>query len=396
MSSLLPFYWRNQTHVAFGVNSIATIRKYVPKGASVLCLFDGDYVDKNGVKQDLENVLDSVGAKFRWRGGIEENPDVSTCTKIAEEIRADPVDFIIPVGGGSVMDASKFISSIVNLPKGIDPWETMRNRKLVKDPIPMIAVCTLAATGSEWDPHFVISNRATGEKISSADYSVCFRLSVLDPRYTLTVPERYTANGLFDSFTHVCEQYVTGHFNPVQDRMSEAILGAIVEVAPKLMKNLNNLNYRATAMQTSALALNDLIGLGTVSCWGTHGIGLSLTAKYGMDHGQTLVTILPWLWRRFYDVKKFKLAQMAERVWGHKGSASIDELAQYSITKTEEYAKMLKFGLKIRDYVKHEKDMAAAVKDLTERTWKQQGCKPFGEKHMITKEDVEEIFSFAF
>ncbi|OHS99825.1 Alcohol dehydrogenase YqhD [Tritrichomonas foetus] len=394
MSSLLSYHWQNSTHIAFGVGAISQLKKYIPREARVLCLYNGDHIEKSGVKSDLEKVLTDCEARYRWRGGIENNPDFSSCLEISEELRKTPADILVAVGGGSVMDATKYISGIVNLPNSIDPWSVMSKPSLIGRPIPIMSVCTLAATGSEWDPHFVISRRSTGEKISQAHNCLRFKVSVLDPRYTLSVPFHYTANGVYDTFTHVCEQYITGFFNPLQDRLSEAILSTIVEVAPKLMKDLSNLNFRATMMQCSALALNDLIGLGTGQCWGTHNIGLALTAKYNMDHAETLACIQPWLWRRFFDVKKFKLAQMAERVWGRK-SGSVDELANYSILKTEEFTSMLKLSRRIGGYVK-EKDQEVAAKNIADKVWEMVGRRPFGEHKMIKKEDVEVIVSAAF
>ena len=396
MSSLTPFHWVNGTNIAFGVGAIEAIKKYIPKNSKVLCLHSGSSIYKNGSKTDLDRVLTELNASFRWRGGIEPNPDYSTCCKIIDEIRKDKVDFIIPVGGGSVMDASKFIASCVNLSPSIDPWDTLKNPSLIHDPIPCISVCTLAATGSEWNERYVISRRATKEKKPGNCQQLYFKLSVLDPRYTLTVPEHFTANGLYDSFCHVMEQYITGHFAPMQDRLSEGVASTIINVAPKLMKNLKNLNYRGTAMQTSAFALNTMLSQGTITDWGTHRIGMSLTARYGMDHAETLVCVEPWLWRHFFDVKKHKLAQMAVRVWGYDGSGSIDDLANYSISKTEEYARSLGFGLKISDYAKNEKNPQAAVDWMTESTWDLMGHKGFGESGMIKKEDVREILSAAF
>lgn len=395
MSSLVPFRWVNGTHLSFGEGAIAAVKEYVQKGAKVMCLFDGDHIYKNGVKNDVDRVMDEIGAAHTWRGGIEPNPDYSTCCKIIDEIRSNPVDILMPIGGGSVMDAAKFISGAVYLPTNTDPWAAFRNSQLASKYVPMISVCTLAATGSEWNERFVISRRATGEKCAGANPKNFFKLSVLDPRYTLTVNEHQTCNGLYDSFCHVMEQYITGHFAPLQDRLSEGVAAAIVENAPKLLANPQDLNARACAMQTSSWALNTLLQTGTAACWGTHRSAMVLTAKYNMDHAETLVTLQTSLWRRFYDVKKFKLAQMAERVWGYHGG-SLDEKAQFSITKAEEYAKNLKFGLKISDYAKNERNPQAAVEDMVEHTWKMMGQKGFGENGMVKKEDLKVIYSEAW
>lgn len=190
------------------------------------------------------------------------------------------------------------------------------------------------------------------------------------------------------------EQYITGHFAPLQDRMSEAVASTILENAPKLLSDLHNLNYRANAMQCSAWALNTSLQTGSSSCWGTHRAALQLTAKYGMDHGETLVCILPNLWRYFFDTKKFKLAQMSNRVFG-KATGSVEEDAKYAIRKTEEYAQMLEFKLHVRDYAK-ERACEKDIIEMTEKTWSMMGRKPFGEAGMIKKEDLKRIYQNSF
>lgn len=396
MSSLMPYQWLNGTHISFGAGAVEAIKKYIPEHARVCVLADKyDHIYRSGVKEDVDKVLNDIHAHHEWVTTLEANPDYSTCLDVIKKLRKDPVDFILPVGGGSVMDAAKFISGCVKLPESVDPWETLKKPSLVGECIPLISVCTLAATGSEWNEKFVISRREIGAKVASANPRNFFKLSCLDPKYTLTVPLNQTYNGLFDSFCHVMEQYITGHFAPLQDRLSESVASTIIELAPKLISDPQNLNHRATAMQTSALALNNLLQTGTTSCWGTHRSSMVLTAKYGLDHGQSLVPLLPSLWRQFFDVKKFKLAQMADRVWGYKGNGGVDEKANFSIAKTEEWAKMLKFGLKISDYAE-EKNPQAAIEQMVEHTWNMMGKKPYGEARMITKEDLKQIYIKSF
>lgn len=192
------------------------------------------------------------------------------------------------------------------------------------------------------------------------------------------------------------EEYVTNHFAPMQDRMSEGVAKTILELAPKLLENPKNLDFRATAMQTSAMALNTLLQTGTSSCWGTHRSSMILTAKYNMDHAASLVTILPVLWRQYFDVKKYKLAQMADRVWGFKGYGTVDDKANFSIKKTEEYAKLLKFPLHISGYV-NERNQNAAVREMADYTWNMMGQKPFGENGLIKgKDELRELYEKAF
>ena len=394
MSSLIPFHWTNTTNIAYGVNAIEKFKQYIPSGARVAIVNDGVTPQLCGAKQDLEKLLKELNTSFRWLGGIEANPDFESCMKIIKNIRQDPVDFLIAVGGGSVMDATKFISTAINLDPSIDPYTTMRNPTLVKSIIPMLSICTLSATGSEWNNGFVISRRATHEKLPMSNPLTYFKCSVLDPRYTLTVPANQTANGLYDSFCHVMEQYITNTFSPFPDRLSESVTKCILQNGPALMKDLKNLDLRGSMMINSAWALNRTLGLGTKQCWGTHHLGHELTAYYGMDHGKTLAVIMPNLWRHFFDVKKFKLAQMARRIFG-KGGSFIDEDANYAIQKTEEWTQEIGMKLKISDYVK-EPNVKKAVKELTDGVWNLENGKSFGEDGMITKKDAEAIYAASF
>ncbi|KAH0790069.1 iron-containing alcohol dehydrogenase [Histomonas meleagridis] len=381
MSSLVPYHWMNDTHIAFGVGAIETVKEYVKKGTKILCIADNQkHIYKSGAKSDVDRVLSEIGAKYTWSEKIEANPDYSTICELISDIRKNPVDLLLTVGGGSAMDATKFISSAVNLPSSVEPWSILRHPELIGKTIPMISVCTLAATGSEWNERFVISRRSTGEKVAGANPHNFFK----------------TCNGLFDSYCHVMEEYITGHFAPMQDRMSEGVAKTIIELAPKLLEHPSDLNFRATAMQTSSMALNTLLQTGTISCWGTHRSSMILTAKYGMDHGQSLVPILANVWKRFFDVKKFKLAQMADRVWEYKGYGTVDDKAKYSIDKMQEFARMLKLKLTISEYT-HEAHPEQAVKDMVEYTWDMMGRKPFGERGIIkSKEDLEVIYSNSF
>ena len=190
------------------------------------------------------------------------------------------------------------------------------------------------------------------------------------------------------------EQYITNHFAPLQDRLSESVASTILQVAPRLLKDPTNLEYRATAMQTAAWALNTSLQTGSSSCWGTHRSALQLTAYYNMDHGETLVVLLPNLWRHFFDVKKFKLAQMSNRIW-NKATGSIDEDAKYAIAKTEEYAQLLNFGLRVRDY-REEKNPQNAINEMTEKTWEMMGKKPFGEAGIIKKDDLKALYEASY
>ena len=178
MSELVPYHWVNGTHIAFGVGAAEKLKEYIPHGSRVMLLHGGKSIYQNGAKKDLDKIMNDIGAIARWRGGIEPNPDYSTCMNIIQELRKDQVDYLIPVGGGSIMDAAKFISTSVYLPNSVDPWDTLRNPKLIGKTVPTMAVCTLSATGSEWNERYVISRRSTGEKVPGATPKCYFKVCI--------------------------------------------------------------------------------------------------------------------------------------------------------------------------------------------------------------------------
>lgn len=181
MSELVPYHWINGTHISFGIGAAKNLKKYIPHGSRVMFIHGGKSVYMNGSKKDLDNIMNEIGASARWRGGIEPNPDYHTCMNIIKELRKAPADFIIPVGGGSIMDAAKFISTSVYLPSQYDPWETLKNPSIIDKVIPSIAVCTLSATGSEWNERYVISRRSTGEKVPGASPKAYFKVCIFFP-----------------------------------------------------------------------------------------------------------------------------------------------------------------------------------------------------------------------
>lgn len=186
--SLMPFHWMNDTHIAFGVNAIQKVKEYIKSGARVLCIADNQkHIYKSGAKSDVDKVLDEIGARHKWSEIIEANPDYSNICEIINIVRNDPVDMLLTVGGGSVMDATKFISSAAYLPKSVEPWEILKHPELIGKTIPMISVCTLAATGSEWNERYVISRRSTCEKVAGANPHNFFKVCILCSHYLFMV-----------------------------------------------------------------------------------------------------------------------------------------------------------------------------------------------------------------
>ncbi len=275
--------------------------------------------------------------------------------KAVELVRAEGADFLLAVGGGSVLDGTKFIAAAVPY-KGDDPWDIMTNWNLVPtDLLPIGCVMTLPATGSEANGGSVVTRESTKEKLFFVNQKSFPRFSVLDPETTYTLPPRQTANGVVDAFVHTTEQYLTYPADaPLQDRQAEAILLTLIEEGPKALTQPRNYAVRANMMWCATQALNGLICCGVPQDWTAHGIGHELTALYGIDHAQSLALVLPGVLQHQRHRKQAKLLQYADRVWGiHNGDE--DDRATQAIERTEQFFRSLDVGTRFSDYnIPHE------------------------------------------
>ena len=303
------------TRILFGKNAIAQLREQIPQGSRVMITYGGGSVKKTGVLDQVHEAL--KGLDVLEFGGIEPNPSYETLMKAVEVARKENVTFLLAVGGGSVLDGTKFIAAAAHYPDGVDPWEILQTSGCkITSAIPMGSVLTLPATGSESNKGAVISRRATGDKQAFHSPFVQPVFAVLDPVYTYTLPPRQVANGVVDAFVHTVEQYITYPVNAkVQDRFAEGILLTLVEDGPKALSEPENYDVRANVMWAATMALNGLIGAGVPQDWATHMLGHELTAMHGLDHAQTLAVVLPSLLNIKRNEKRAKLLQYAERVW---------------------------------------------------------------------------------
>ncbi|HOF28951.1 MAG TPA: iron-containing alcohol dehydrogenase [Anaerolineaceae bacterium] len=313
------FEFFNPTRIIFGKGTIAKLSKRVPRKARVMLLYGGGSIKENGVyDQAMDALKKHEVLEF---GGIEANPDYATLLKAIKRVRKKQVDFLLAVGGGSVIDGTKFIS-LASPNESIDPWDILvrGSAKNLKKAIPFGTVLTLPATGSEFNHNAVISRRETGEKLSFATNLVYPRFSILDPETTYSLPKNQLRNGLVDAFVHVMEQYLTYPTGAVvQDRQSEALLMTIMEIAPAVLRtDPPDYDARASLMWVCSNALNHLIGVGVPQDWATHSIGHELTALYGLAHAESLAVVLPWLLWVKRDQKREKLLQYGYRVMDQK------------------------------------------------------------------------------
>ncbi|MBW3138563.1 iron-containing alcohol dehydrogenase [Ferrimonas balearica] len=341
------FDYRNPTHIVFGQDRLAELDQLVPQDAKVLVLYGGGSVKRFGT---LDKVLAGLGNRTVVEfAGIEPNPQFDTLMKAVHIARDEQVDFLLAVGGGSVMDGTKFIAAAVPfdgdeatlLQHGFAPLPIDRA-------LPLATVATLPATGSEMNMGAVVSYQ--GGKFPVMSPLLFPQFSVLDPSLTFSLPPVQVANGVVDAFVHVVEQYVTYPADAmVQDRTAEGILKSLIEVGPVTLAEPENYNARANLMWSATCALNGFIGSGVPHDWATHMIGHELTALFGVDHAQSLAIVLPSLWTLRKDKKRAKLLQYAERVWDITEGTD-DERIDAAIAKTRAFFESLGVKTRLADY----------------------------------------------
>lgn len=312
------FTFHNPTRLVFGQGSISQLPELLPAGAKILLTFGGGSVKRNGVYEAVTSQLAGFETVEFW--GIEPNPKVETLRRAIELGKQEGVSFVLAVGGGSVLDASKLIVNAI--PSQRDAWDlVLHGADKTVATLPLGTVLTIPATGSEMNRGAVISSEATHEKFGF--YNEYPRFSILDPTYTYSLPDYQLACGIADSFVHVVEQYITrtGE-SPLMDRWAEGILLTLIEEAEKIRAVPADYDARATFMLSATMALNGFISMGVSQDWATHRIGHEITALTGLTHGHTLVIVLPALLREQASRgKRAKLLQYASRIWGLEGGS---------------------------------------------------------------------------
>jgi NADP-dependent alcohol dehydrogenase len=341
------FEFYNPTRIVFGNNTIAKLSDLVPVEARVLILYGGESARKNGT---LDEVKAALGARNMHEfGGIEPNPTYETLMQAVEQIHREKLDYLLAVGGGSVIDGTKFVAAAVNYSG--DPWEILQTfGQKIDSALPFGTVLTLPATGSEMNNGSVITRRETHTKLAFMSRHVFPQFSILDPAKTYTLPQRQIENGVVDAFVHIVEQYLTYPVGGMaQDRFAEGMLLTLIEIGPKVLANPLDADVRANLMWVATLALNGLIGAGVPQDWATHMIGHELTAVYGIDHARTLAIVLPALLNEQRKQKHDKLLQYGLRVWGIN-SGSEQERITASIAATRDFFEQMGVPTRLSAY----------------------------------------------
>lgn len=382
------FQFLNPTKIIFGKDEIQSLAREIPSHSKVLVLYGGGSVKRSGLLESIKEIL--KGYQLGEFGGIEPNPTYETLMKAVELIRKEKYDFLLAVGGGSVIDGTKFIAAAAPFVQG-DPWEIIVKRLPVDTALPLATVLTLPATGSEMNCGAVITRKAIKAKIPFMSPKVFPQFSILDPVYTYTLPDKQIANGVVDAFVHVMEQYLTYPVEgKVQDRFAEGLLMTLVEEGPRALHDRENYDVRANLMWTATLALNGLIGCGVPQDWSTHMIGHEITALYGLDHAETLAIVLPSIMEVMKEDKAAKLMQYGERVWDIAVDLPPAEKITLAIEKTRNFFESVGIKTRLSGYGLGEEAVRAIVESLVRHDMLK-----LGEKGTVTPEVARRVLTLS-
>ncbi|KAJ5077113.1 alcohol dehydrogenase [Anaeramoeba ignava] len=391
------FVFHSPTKIIFGAKTISQLKNEIPQKAKILMIYGSGSIKKNGVYDQVKEALKEHNVmEF---SGITPNPRYETAIKAVEICKKENIDFLLAVGGGSVIDATKFISIASKYP-GKDPWDIMphKNNQLKNlfqptEAIPIGTVLTIPATGSEMNTGYVITRESTKEKVGRIDQLVIPKFSILDPETSYSLPKRQIINGIVDSFVHVTEQYLTTFRNTkISDRFAEGVIDTLISEAPVVLKNPKDYSARANIMWASTMALNRLIGCGVDFDGATHSIGHEITAMNDSDHAKTLAAVIKGVLIYKKQQKMKKLVLMAERIYGKKEGTD-EEKADFAISETIKFFNSI--GMKTTlSSVGIKKENFQEIADRIEERTKTMGF-GLGEHRDIYKDDVLKILELC-
>lgn len=380
----MNFSYVNPTKIFFGQKQIAAIKEAIPSDQKVLVVYGGGSIKKNGVYDQVSEALE--GHEWLEFSGVEPNPTKETLDKAVAMVKEHGVDFILAVGGGSVIDGSKYVAAASKYDG--DGWDIMIGKHQVTEATPLAAILTLPATGSESNMGAVITKKETQDKLPFMSPAVQPKFAVLDPDVMKTLPERQLINGIVDAWVHVCEQYLTLPTGAmVQDGYAETLLKTLKTLGEQFAERDDDM-WRANLMWSANQALNGLIGSGVPQDWATHMIGHELTALWGVDHARSLAIVQPSLLRNQMQFKRPKLEQMGRNVFGLEAG---DDLAERTIEAIEAFYHQLDVATKLENYGEsREQAIDAVIEQLNKH-----GMTVLGENQAITLERSREILELA-
>lgn len=382
------FDYYNPTRIIFGKETYDRIPEQISEVTNdkkILITYGGGSIKKNGVYEAVIKSLSEYEV-FEF-SGIEPNPEYNTLMKAVDIVKKENISFVLAVGGGSVIDGTKFIVAASEYDD--NPWDVLTQKEGCKftKAIPFGTVLTLPATGSEMNSGAVISRSEIKEKRTMGGPLTFPKFSFLDPNVVSTLPERQIANGITDAFMHTLEQYLTFPTdNLLQERIAEGILSTLIEIAPTIMKDPSDYRAASNLMWCATMALNGTLRAGVAYDWSTHMIGHELTALHNIDHARTLAIIAPNLFKVKFENKKEKLNQYGQRIWGLKGKC-----AEEAIEKTKSFFESLGIKTKISDYTSEYAESSNIIKQrFEERNWD-----GIGERGDLTPAEAKKIVELS-
>lgn len=381
----MKWLWQNTTQVGFGENAVQEhLDKFVANRSRVLCTFGGGSIDKNGARDDVTKALSKLECEVRWEGGLTANPEYKRCMEVVKSVREFQPDIVIAVGGGSVIDGTKFICCAAKIGENEDAWDTiMIHKNMPSNPYKFGTVLTIPATGSEWNNGFVISRNDIKWKIAA--FAAYPYFSLLDPRYTLTLPVRQLRNGVFDAFTHCIDQFLMPPEVPMFDHFWMSILKELVDIGTAVIQPNASIELHERLIMACSFALNQIFTLPKPTYWEIHFIGHILTARYDIDHAATLSMVMVPFLESQLESRKEIYAHTAEFVFGVT-TGSTEDKARSLITHIKQFINDLGMPTKVSQWegvTIHPGDVDSVTDDLMQQAT---GGKPFGYQNCCTRE----------
>lgn len=384
------FSYCNPTKLYFGEDALSNLSTELKKyGTNVVLVYGGGSIKKNGIYEDVMTILKAEGKNVAEISGVMPNPTVEKLYEGVEIARKHKADFLLAVGGGSVCDYTKAVSVSVNCEE--DPWEKyyIRFEEPDCETLPVGCVLTMVGTGSEMNAGAVITNHSSKLKIGHvfADENIMPKFSILNPRYTMTLPRRQMVSGCYDIFNHICEQYFSGEDDNTSDYISEALMKSVVHSSRIANQDPENYEARSNIMWTATWALNTLIAKGKSTDWMVHMIGQAVGAVTDVTHGMTLSAVSLPYYRFILEDGLPKFVRFAKNVWNISADGKSDqEIAEEGLAAMEAWMKELGLAMNLSQLGATE-DM---IEDIVNGTIILDG----GYK-VLTKDDVREIVKAA-
>lgn len=347
------FTYHNPTKIYFGEDSLQSLKQELPKyGDNVVLIYGGGSIKKNGIYDAIQKLLEQQGKQITEISGVMPNPTLKKLYEGIDIARQHQADLLLAVGGGSVCDYAKAVAVSVHCDE--DPWDKYFIRFEEPDCqlVPVGCVLTMAGTGSEMNAGSVITNSDTKQKIGHvfASEEIMPKFSILNPRYTMTVPEYQMKAGIYDIFNHICEQYFSGDDDTTSDYISEGLMRSVIHSSRIAVKNPQDYEARSNIMWTATWALNTLVACGKSSDWMVHMLGQVVGGYTNATHGMTLAAVSLPYYRHIlpYGLPKFK--RFAENVWGVQVVGKTDEqVAQEGLSCMEAWMKEIGVTMSIRE-----------------------------------------------